>query len=39
MEDRRNTCGVLNGKIGSKKPLRRPRRSWENDDKLQFREV
>ena len=39
MEQFRNTCRVLVGKPESKRPLGRPRHRWEDDIKIDLREV
>ena len=39
MEQSRNTYRVLVGKPESKRPLGRPRRSWEDNIKMDLREV
>jgi hypothetical protein len=39
MRDRRGTCRVLVGKPEGKRLLRRPRRRWENNLKMDLQEV
>ena len=39
MDQFRNAYRVLVGKPESKRPLRRPRRTWEDDIKMDLREV
>ena len=39
MEDRRGTYRVLVGRLEGKKPLRRPRRIWEDNIKMDLQEV
>ena len=39
MGDRRGAYGVLVGKPEGSRPLGRPRRRWENNIKMDFREV
>jgi hypothetical protein len=35
----RNVCRVLMGKTEGKRPLDRPRRRWEDGNKMEFREI
>jgi hypothetical protein len=39
MEERRGVYRVLVGRPVGKRPLRRPRRSWEDNIKLDLREI
>jgi hypothetical protein len=39
MEERRNTYRVLVGKPEGKIPLERPRHRWENNIKMDLREI
>ena len=39
MEQSRNACRVLVGKPESKRPFGRPRRRWEDNIKMDLREV
>ena len=39
MEQSRSTCRVLVGKPVGKRPLGRPRRRWEDNIKMDLREV
>jgi len=39
MGERRGVCGVLVGKPEGKRPRARPRRRWENNIKMNLREV
>jgi hypothetical protein len=39
MEERRNTYRILVGKLEGKIPLRRPRRRWVDNIKMDLREV
>jgi hypothetical protein len=39
MRERRNACRVLVGKPKGKRPLRRPRHRWEDNIKMDFREI
>ena len=38
-EERRGVCRVLVGKSEGKRPLARPRRRWEGNIKMDFREL
>jgi hypothetical protein len=37
MRVKRGACGSLVGKSKEKRPLRRPRRRWEDDVKIDFK--
>jgi hypothetical protein len=39
MREKRNVCRILVGKPEGKRPLRRPRRRWENNIKMEFTEI
>jgi hypothetical protein len=40
MGEKRNAYGILVGKLEGKRPLRRPRRTLENNNnKMEFREI
>jgi hypothetical protein len=39
MGEMRIVCGILVGKPEGKRPLRRPRRRWEDNMKMGLREV
>jgi hypothetical protein len=39
MEEKRNTCRILVGKPEGNKPLGRPRRSWEDNIRMDLREI
>jgi hypothetical protein len=39
MGEKRNACWVLVGKTEGQRPLRRPTRIWENNIKLDLREI
>jgi hypothetical protein len=39
MGPKRNACRILVGKSEGKRPLERTRRSWENNIKLDLREI
>jgi hypothetical protein len=39
MGEKRNVCRVLVGKPQGKRPLGRPRRRWEDDVKMDHREI
>jgi hypothetical protein len=39
MGEKRNAYGILVGKLEGKRPLRRPRHRWENNNKMDLREV
>jgi len=39
MREGRGVCRVLVGKLEGKRPLERPRRRWEDNIKMDFREV
>jgi hypothetical protein len=39
MAEKRNACGVLVGTPEGKRPLGRPRRGWEDNIKMDLREI
>jgi hypothetical protein len=39
MGEKRNACRILVGKSERTRPLRRPRRSWVDDIKMDLREI
>jgi hypothetical protein len=39
MGEKRNTCKVLVGKPEGKRPLGRPRRKWEDNTRMDHREI
>jgi hypothetical protein len=39
MGEKRNACGILVGKLVGKRPLGRPRRRWENNIRMDLREI
>jgi hypothetical protein len=39
MGEKRNACRILVGKPEGKRPLRRPRRRWEDNIKMDLREI
>jgi hypothetical protein len=39
MGERRNACSILAGKPGGKRPIGRPRRKWEDNVKMDLREL
>jgi hypothetical protein len=39
MGETRNSCSILVGKLEGRKPLGRPRRRWEDNNLIEFREV
>jgi hypothetical protein len=39
MEDMRNACNILVGKREGKRRLRRPRRRWEDNIRIDLREI
>jgi hypothetical protein len=39
MEEKRNAYGILVGKPEGKRPLRRPRRMWEDNIRMDLREI
>jgi hypothetical protein len=39
MGDKRNACRILVGKPEEKRPLRKPRRRWETNIRMDLREI
>jgi hypothetical protein len=39
MGEKRNACRILEGKPEEQRPLRRPRRMWVNNIKMDLREI
>jgi hypothetical protein len=39
MREKRNACRILVGKSEGKRPLRRPRRKWMDNIKMDLREI
>jgi hypothetical protein len=39
MREMRDACKILIGKLDRKRPLRRPRHRWEDNIRMDFREI